>query len=52
MCLDDSMMPRGFKWEIEMVLGVNLAYIWRDERVPLYLFKASVRTDQNCTSLI
>lgn len=57
MCLDDSMMPRGFKWEIErgvcvLVLGVNLAYIWRDERVPLYLLKASVRTDQNCTSLI
>lgn len=38
MCLDDSMMPRGFKWEIEMVLGVNLAYIWRDERVFLFIY--------------
>lgn len=43
MCLDDSMMPRGFKWEIErgvcvLVLGVNLAYIWRDEREFLFIY--------------
>lgn len=50
-CLDDSMMPRGFKWEIErgvcvLVLGVNLAYIWGDERECSSLFIQSVCQDR------